>query len=449
MVVTKKIRPIDLVAISFLIFSIYFGAGNLIFPVKIGFRVGENLTPTLIGFILASAALPALVLWACLRVNGGLDKITEALPKPLALLTGITIYTIMGPFVGLPRFAGVSYKTIQPLLGGVGESSSGLLIFSLIFFGITLKYALTPGKILDVVGKVMAPLLVGVVLLIAFGAVFAPQGQMAATDPKLSTSAMKLFAFGFQEGYQTLNAMGSLVMSLVILNTVRQLGLRESEITSFTMKGMLLTCIGLAITFTALAYLGATAHSLVDLPQHAVTGAEVTPVYAQALFGKMGVVALAIVITLACLTTAIALISSCGTYFSRIFPAISYRNWAIIFTIASLFGANIGLGPLLALARPVLLSIYPVAMTLALLCLVQHRMSDRRFVFLTTLAPVVILSIFTGLKMGGVHSLTPLYEAFAWLPMAKLGFGWVIPALVFYGIGMMLSKKKVESAQVA
>lgn len=430
-------------AIAFLIYSIYFGAGNLIFPIKVGYRVGPELWSAMTGFILAAVALPALVLWACARVDGGFDKVTQALPKPFALVLAVSLYLIIGPFLGLPRFAGVAYTTIQPLLGDAGGSNIGLLIFSLLFFSLTLVLAINPGKILDIVGKIMAPILVVVLLVIALGAVFAPQGPISGVDPQLGLgSAMGFFAYGFEEGYLTLNAIGSLIIGIVILNSVHGLGFDRDDAGRYTMQGMLFAGIGLAVTFAALSYLGATSHELVGLPQHEVTGAEITPVYAQALYGIWGMIALALAVILACLTTAIGLISACGSYFSKVMPIMGYRGWAISFSILSVVVANMGLGPLLATARPVLLGFYPIAMCVALLSLVQDRMPNRRFVFSFTLVPVVPLGIIEGLRTSDVQKLNALYDALAWLPMYREGFGWVIPALVFFGVGMVISKNK-------
>jgi len=445
----EEIKKTELLAVAFLIYSIYFGAGNLIFPIKVGYRVGAELLPAMTGFILAAVALPALVLWSCVRVDGGIEKVTAVLPKSLSLILAVTLYLIIGPLLGLPRFAGVAYATIQPLLGVEGDFPYGLLVFSLLFFPLSLLLAINPGKILDVVGKFMAPILITVLLLIAFGAVFNPQGAIVPVDPEFSKrSAIGIFSYGFEEGYQTLNAIGSLIIGIVILNSVHGLGFDRQDVGRYTMQGMLFGGIGLAVTFAALGYLGATAHELVDLPQHQITGAEITPVYARALYGMWGMIALALVITLACLTTAIGLISACGAYFNKIAPVMSYRGWTILFTILSIFVANMGLGPLLATAKPVLLAFYPIAMCVALLSLVQDRMPNPRFIFLVTLIPVIPLGLIEGLRSSEVQKFDSLYDALSWLPMYQEGFGWMLPGLLFFIMGMFFSKPKVKDISV-
>jgi LIVCS family branched-chain amino acid:cation transporter len=440
----RQINRGDLVAISFLIYSLYFGAGNLIFPIKVGYRVGVELLPAMVGFIAAAVALPALVLWACARADGGIEKVAEALPKPLAMAMAITLYMIIGPLLGLPRFAGVAYTTVRPLLGSGGQEY-GLLVFSLVFFALTLFLAINRGRILDIVGKVMAPMLITVLLLIAFGAVFFPQGTVGGVDPFLpKQSTIGFFGYGLEEGYQTLNAIGSLVMGIVVLNSIHALGFDRKDVGNYMMQGVLFAGIGLAVTFAALSYLGATAHELAGLPQHEVTGAEITPVYAQALYGVWGMIALAIVVTLACMTTAIGLISACGSYFSTIIPAISYKAWAVGFTVLSIVVANMGLGPLLVTARPVLLGCYPIAITVALLSLVQHKMADRRFVFLFTLIPVIPLGIIEGLRTSGSNHLLSVQQFASALPLYEQGFGWLVPGLVFFAAGMVISEKRKQ-----
>jgi branched-chain amino acid:cation transporter, LIVCS family len=183
--------------IAFLIYSFYFGAGNLIFPIKVAYRVGPELLPAMTGFILAAVALPALILWACARVDGGIDKVTEVLPKPLALFLAVTLYLIIGPLVALPRFSGVAYTTIQPLLGDAGAAPVGLLLFSLLFFGMTLALAINPSKILDIIGKFMAPILVLVLMLIAFGAVFSHRGRLPMSIHNLASIQVSVFCLWF------------------------------------------------------------------------------------------------------------------------------------------------------------------------------------------------------------------------------------------------------------
>ena len=444
----SKIKTADLMGISFLIYSIYFGAGNLIFPIRVGYRVGDEIGIAMVGFILAAVVLPGIVLWACTKVGGGLDDMCKPLPKFLGLFIAISLYLIVGPFLGLPRFSGVAYQTIQPLTGV--SSSMGQLIFSLLFFSVTLVFAIKPGRILAIVGKFMAPMLVLVLLLVAGGAVFAPQGPVATPDPLLSTrGATGFFVFGFEEGYQTLNAIGSLILGIVIMTSVRGLNLEESDVRHYTMKGMVFAGTGLAITFAALSYLGATSHSLVDIPTTEVTGAEISPPYAQALFGIWGAIALAIVVTLACLTTAIGLISACGQYFSKVFPVFDYKKWTIMFSILSVVVANMGLGPLLATMRPVLLGVYPIAMCIALLSLVKDKMPDERFVFMFTLIPVIPLGIVEGIKATGSQAFQGLYDALSWLPLFWEGFGWVLPGLLFFAIAMVITRGRSKDAPAA
>lgn len=442
----RKLRVADIAGISFFIYSIYFGAGNLIFPIKVGYRVGTELTSSMIGFVLAAVALPGLVLWACTRVDGGLHKITEPLPRWFGVLISVLLYLIIGPFLGLPRFSGVAYTTVQPLVGDGG--SVGRLIFSLIFFSITLALAINPARILQVVGKIMAPVLVVVLLSIAIGAIFFPQGPVGVPDPGLgATSDLDYFVFGFQEGYQTLNALASLILGIVIITAVHGLGLNKQEVGHYTMMGMLFGGIGLAVTFSTLGYLGSTSHALVGMPPAAVTGAEIAPPYADALYGIWGTLALAIVVMLACLTTAIGIVTACGEYFTKLYPKIGYRTWATGFTILSVFVANIGLGPLLAAAKPVLLGIYPIAMCIAILSLLKERMINQRSVFMSTLIPVVPLGIIEGARIAGMGAAIEVSSLLQWLPLFNEGFGWLLPALVFYSIAMAFDRRAAGAAE--
>ncbi|MEH6581181.1 MAG: branched-chain amino acid transport system II carrier protein [Halioglobus sp.] len=435
----KKPGFVDIAGISFFIYSIYFGAGNLIFPIRIGYRVGDHLTPAMIGFVVAAVILPAMVVWACTRVDGGVEKVTAPLPRWFAVLIGILMYLIIGPLLGLPRFSGVAYTTLQPLLPDDNGGKTLPMIFSVIFFGATLALSINPARILQIVGKIMAPALVVVLLAIAIGAILFPQGPVALPDESLgATNTMDYFLFGFEEGYQALNALGSLVLGIVIISAVHGLGLDKKGVAHYTMVGMLGAGIGLTVTYGALAYLGATAHDLVGVPQSAVTGAEIAPPYANALYGIWGTIALAIVILLACFTTAIGIITACGEYFSKLFPSIGYKTWATVFTALSILIANIGLGPLLIAAKPLLLGIYPIAMCIVFLSLLKNTMKNQRFVFVFTLIPVVPLGILEGAITAKIAAVEPIVNAINWLPLFDEGFGWLFPALVFYIIGMLI-----------
>ena len=435
----QKIRIIDIVGISFLIYSIYFGAGNLIFPIKVGYRVGTEMLPAMVGFILAAVVLPAIVLWSCCRVDGGLGKIVDPLPRAIGLTIAVSLFLIIGPFVALPRFSGVAYNTIQPLIGSEGGGASGRFVFSLLFFSATLVLALRPGKILDIVGKVMSPVLVLVLLFIAGGSILFPQGPVAEPDIAFfAKSNTEFFVFGFEEGYQTLNALASLILGLVILNAVRGLGLEGREVERYTMLSMLFAGLGLALTFAALSYLGATSHELVDVPPHLATGAEMAPYYARALYGPVGEIALAIIVTLACLTTAIGLIAACSQYFHQLRPSVSYVGWAITFTLISILCANVGLGPLLLAAKPVLLGVYPMAMSLSLLSLVRAKLWNTRVVYLITLIPVFPLSALEGLRAAELQFAQQAHETLLWLPLQAEGFGWLLPGCIFFFLAVMI-----------
>ena len=442
----QKLRFTEIAGISFFIYSLFFGAGNLIFPIKVGYRVGSVLTPTMIGFLLAAVAIPAAMIWACTRVDGGVDKIMQPLPRWMGVSLAIALYLIIGPFLGLPRFSGVAYTTIKPLLPENISSSVMQLIFSLVFFITTLVLAINPARILHVVGKVMAPALVIVLLAIAVGAVLSPQGPVASPDVNIgATKSLDYFIYGLKEGYQTLNALGSLLLGIVIINAVHGLGLDRKTAGRYTMLGMLFGGIGLAITNVALAYLGATAHDVVGLPPSTVTGAEIGPPYAEALYGQWGIIALAIVIILASLTTAIGIITACGEYFSKLFPKFGYRSWVTAFTLLSIFVANVGLGPLLLAAKPVLLGIYPIALCITALSLLKNRMPNQPFVFMFTLAPVIPLGLIEGARTAGISAIEPVTRLIDWLPLFEAGFAWILPAMLFFGLGMKLCPTTVET----
>ena len=418
----SPLKSSDILAIGLMTFALFLGAGNMIFPPILGQQAGDQLIPALLGFLLTGVGLPLLGVVAAAKLGGGLDRFTQDLPKGVALTIGVVLYLAIGPLFAAPRTGIVAYEmSMAPFVDM--DSSFGLMLFSIGFFAVAMLLALNPGKLIDFVGKLITPMLVLVLAAIAVGVFVFPQGNISTT----SQMANPLIR-GFKEGYQTMDTLGALVFGIVIISSLQQRGIKDkSLITRHTIQAGLIAAVGLSAVYLTLGYLGATSHSVAP---DAINGAEILTAYVSASFGSLGQIILAVSIVLACLTTAVGILTACGEYFSKVLPFASYRTWVVISTLASTLIANVGLNELLALTIPALLAIYPVAITLIALCLVRDNFSNPRRVFIHTLIPVVMIGLTDGLTAGNVNAIAPLAELLKQLPLADHDLGWILPGLI-------------------
>ncbi|MDE1462051.1 branched-chain amino acid transport system II carrier protein [Spartinivicinus poritis] len=433
-------KTIDIIAIGLMTFALFLGAGNLILPPGLGYDAGAELTPVMIGFLLTGVGLPLLGIVATAKMNGGLPTITKHLHAKVAFIIGLVIYLSIGPLFAAPRTAVVAYEmSVIPLAELTTEPNQYLWLYSIVYFSAVLLISLFPGRLMDSIGKVITPLLVVVLVLIAAGTFLNPQGELQSTT-QIEGSP---FSKGFTEGYLTLDTLASLVFGIVIVNSLRQRGITDSkQLTKYTLAAGFIAAVGLSLVYISLAYLGATSHGLMA---EKINGAQMIGVYINQIYGHWGQVILAIAITLACFTTAVGLMTSCGEYFHECWPQVSYRTFVIICTALTALVANVGLSQLMTLAIPALLAIYPVAIGLILLCFISDRLSNPRLVNSLTLLAIFCVSLFDGLNAAGIEAIKPVHDVYQQLPFASQGLTWLIPGIAGFLIAVALAKLSTSS----
>ncbi len=430
---SSSIKTTDVIAIGLMTFALFLGAGNMIFPPYLGQVASGDFAITVIGFLLTGVGLPLLGVVATARLGGGLSSFTRYLPAWVAMLVGLVLYLSIGPLFAAPRTGIVAWEmSFAPMFP---EAEYGQLIYSLVFFAITLWLSLFPGQLINSIGKIITPMLVVVLIAIGVG-VFMFSGEIG-TETTIKDSP---FAWGFQQGYQTLDALASLAFGIVIITALRQRGVTDkNEMTRHTITAGIIATFGLASVYVTLAYLGATSHSIAP---GAEDGTDILTAYISDMYGTTGSVLLAISITLACLTTSIGLMTACGEYFNEQFPKISYRGFVILCTLVSTLIANVGLKELLAYTIPALLIIYPVAIALIALALVQSKLKNPRIVYAATLIPVFVVGAIDGLAATGFEWAKTISEGpLTLLPLHSDNMGWVLPGVVGFIIAMVISAK--------
>ncbi|MBU7594523.1 branched-chain amino acid transport system II carrier protein [Metabacillus halosaccharovorans] len=421
----------ELIFISFMLFSMFFGAGNLIFPAFLGSSAGEDVWLSLAGFITTAVGLPILGVLAVAKA-GSFHTLANRVHPIFAFLFPLLIYVSIGPGLAIPRAGSIAYEMgMKPFLPETLMNQPVMLaMYTVTFFAVTLWLSLQPSKLVDRFGKLLTPILLIMISLIFVKSLITPMGEFTVATGAYQDNS---FFQGFMDGYLTMDALAALVFGIVVANTIRSKGVQDTKLVSKYMgfaglgAGILLASI-----YTILGFLGASSASLGE----AENGAGVLTIVMNELFGGIGIILLGLLFTLACLCVCIGLIISCSQYFSTLFPKLSYKKWAVILAVLSLLVANLGLNQILSISVPILGAIYPIAVVLILLGLVGNRVSHSVYLVATIFTAVfsvieTINTTFLNGMLDDVLGVIPLYEQ---------GVGWILPALVGVIVGFFMRK---------
>ena len=319
----------DIIIVGFALFAMFFGAGNLLFPPFLGLITGNSWLNGFTGFILADVGLSLLAILAIAKCDGEVGKIFSRAGHKLSIALGCAIMICIGPLLAIPRTAATTFEMgVQPIFSGFSS-----IIFSIIFFGVTLLLTIRPSKVVDIIGSYLTPaLLIALLALIGMG-VFNPLGSI---EPATIDG---VFSEGIFQGYQTLDALGAVSLSAVIFTTIANKGYtKKEEKINITFKAGLIAAAGLFLVYGGLTYLGATVSTMFDSN---VSQAGLIVSITEMLLGFPGKVILGIIVTLACLTTAIGLTSATGQYFSKLSNnKIKYETIVIVVCLFSLVVSN-------------------------------------------------------------------------------------------------------------
>lgn len=435
-----------------MLFALFFGAGNLIFPAEVGQESGTNLIPAIIGLLITGTGLPLLgVLAIAFSGSKDLQDLSSRVHPIYALFFTSLLYLTIGPFFASPRTATVAYEIGFNSFIGEEHQQIGLFIFSLLFFTITLLFSLKPGKIVDNVGKILAP---GIVILLGVLLVTVIIKPMGAIQAPLDTYKEGPLLQGFVEGYNTMDALASLVFAMIVIKAVRSMGVTSKQgILRAAGKSGLVAAVLLSVIYIGIAYMGATSTSVFGVFEN---GAPVLSKGASYYFGAFGSVLMAIIITLACLTTAIGLTIGVAEYFHGLIPKIGYKAFAIFFAVLTFVIANFGLTNIITYAEPILMFLYPLAIVLMVLTFLSPLFHHARMVYVATTIITLFISIIDGLKslasvmeidnFSWTKPIISFYEQY--LPMYAEGLGWLLPALIIIAIfGIIARVQKPKSTE--
>lgn len=439
----------ETVVITSMLFGMFFGAGNLIFPAKVGLDAGSNMWSAFAGVFITAVGIPMLaVVGLGLSRSEGVVELSQRVSRKYSLFFCTLLYLTIGPLFAIPRCASTAFSVgAVNLLPQEGERLY-LALFSLVFFAVVLYFSLKPGGIMTWIGKWLNPVFLVFLAVLVIAALAKPISSISAVAPAENyASSGSAFFRGFLEGYNTLDALAGLAFGIVVIDVVRKNGISQPErVAVNTAKAGIFSCL-----FMGLIYLFITLICAQSAPvcAGADNGGTVLGTIANHYFRSAGSVLMTLIVTFACLKTAIGLVTSCSKAFVDMFPkGPGYTVWAMVFSLVSFGIANFGLTTIVSWCVPVLMFLYPLAITLILLSLSGKFIGTNPTVYRTTTAFTLIAAVFD--MIGAVSGMMPGnrvlagLKAFAGniLPLYDLGLGWILPAAIGFLAGLLLAKKK-------
>ena len=432
----NRLKKKDLLTLGFMMFSVFFGAGNLIFPPALGQAAGTNTLPAMLGFMTTGVGLPLLGIMAIALAGGEYVQLLKRRTFPwFATALLIILYLIIGPLFAMPRTGAVSFEIgIRPFVGA-GDVTLPQVIYTALFFGASYYLSLNPNKLIDRVGKMLTPALLVVLVILFLRTFWSPMGEVLAPTGVYLESP---YAQGFQDGYQTMDLLATIAIGALVVNAVRYRGVTDTRtIGKACLTAGLITVFLMACVYGSLAYLGATSVTVLG---HSENGGQLLAEAVRIFFGAAGNVLLALIIILACITTCCGITSSAAMFFHKLFKKkVSYERLLLFSTIFSFGASNIGLTQIIALAVPFLVAIYPLVIVFVLLSLFDRFIGWRKSIYQGAVLVTLAFSLTDAMHAAGFGS-AALYEMLAaHVPFYGVMMGWVCPAVAGAVLGFIIS----------
>lgn len=435
----------EIIEVASMLFGLFFGAGNLIFPVYMGQMAGKNIIFAVLGFLITGVGLPLLGVAALgISKSTGLFSLSSKVNKGYAYFFTCLLYLTIGPFFAIPRCATTSFSVGLEQILPQEHTKLYLFIFSLLFFIATLYFSLKPGKILTYIGKILNPcflFFLGILLVVALLNPSTSISNVVASGNYMNQP----FLTGFLEGYNTMDALASLAFGIIVVEVIEGLGINKPEdVAKSTVQSGIFSCLLMAIIYILVSIVGTQSRGVFDVQSN---GGIALGQISQYYLGNIGLFILAITITLACLKTAIGLITSCAKTFSELFiNGPSYTIWAILFTCISFILSNLGLNTIIQFSIPVLMFLYPLAIVLILLSLFSKFFHDNKTIYVYTIGFTFFASIlelirnlpntFTHIQF--IENILFFFDTY--VPFFSMGLGWIF----FTIIGLLIGSIKLK-----
>lgn len=448
----KKFKNPTLI-VGFMLFALFFGAGNLTFPAFLGLYSGQHLWQAIIGFCITGIGLPLLGVTAvAFSGHETPQELAHPVSKWYALLFAAILYLSIGPFFAIPRTGATSFSIgIEPIFG---NSLLVRIIYALIFFGLSYFLAVKPSQIADYIGKYLTPILIsvlGILIVVSFinpiGGLGEPRNASETINNAFKDSP---FVAGLIQGYGTMDALASLAFAVLVINAIKDHGISEKQkVGQNVVKSGLIACFILSLVYVFIGHIGATSQSLFTLKRGIfelygiqVDGGHILNQSAAFYLGNLGQTILSVVIFLACLTTSSGLITACSEFFQHLMPKVSHVTWVSVFTLMSTLFYFGGLSEIVKWSTPFLYLLYPLTIALILLVFTKSFFANHSFVYQTTIVAAFIASFYdfasTLGSMTGFFQLPDAMKHFftTVVPLGQYNMGWILFTLIGYLIGL-------------
>lgn len=445
----KKLSSKDYLYLGSMLFGLFFGAGNLIFPVHMGQEAGANVWPAIIGFLITGIGLPFLGIIA-IGISGenGLFDLASRVHKGYGYFFTVALYLVIGPFFAMPRLAATSFEIGLTPFVAESQKTLFLAIFSILFFALSWWFSRNPSKLLDYVGKFLNPLFLVLLAILIVMSFVKPMANIHDITV-LGKYRDHAFFTGFQNGYNTLDVLASLAFGIIVVNTLKNKGVtKKSTITADTFKSGAVSVLLMGIIYSFLSLMGTMSMGKFDLSENG--GIALTQI-AHYYLGTGGSIILALIVVVACLKTTIGLTTAFSETFAELFPGLSYSTLIAGVSIIPCIIANVGLTSIISYSTPVLMFLYPLAIILVLLGVSGPLFKNNPIVYQTVTIFTIIPALIDGLQSSPAWiqnaSITQKIIEFAknTLPFFGIGMGWIVPAVfgLILGLGIYLIKEKL------
>ncbi|OLS01641.1 branched-chain amino acid transport system II carrier protein [Tissierella creatinophila] len=420
------IKTKDVIVSGFALFAIFFGAGNLILPPFMGLQAGKSWILAWIGFSLSGPGLTALGMIAMAKNQGDAEKFAGKVGIKFSILLGSLVILFIGPLMSVPRTGATTFEiSVLPFFPNFSP-----LLFSIIFFGITLYFSISKSKIIDIIGTYMTPFLLITLLTIILKGIFTPIANTAI-------AGSNQLSIGFLEGYHTMDSLSPMVIAGMIISNFKEKGIEsKNALTRYTVYTELIAATGLILIYGGLTFLGAKISPIVS---SGLGRTELLNVMVNYLLGSYGNIFLSIIVALACLTTAIGLTTATGDFFSKVSNnRLKYKHIVIVSILISAFLSIIGVEGIISFSVPILVTLYPVVIVLTFLNLLDDYIKNS-LIYKTTVYFTLGVSLIIGIEAAGFKDLF-IVKLFSKFPLWKIGFGWVSFSFLGLILGIVFSK---------
>ncbi|HCT1397885.1 TPA: branched-chain amino acid transport system II carrier protein [Morganella morganii] len=430
----------DMLVLGMMVFALFLGAGNIIFPPMAGYHSGTDWFSASLGFIVTGVVLPFLTL-ITVAVKGRGERLSVDLPRWVSMTFWVALYLILGSTFAMPRVTNTAYELGFLPLGFVEKSTASHLIFAFVFNFVSMFFMLKQGTMISAIGKFMTPALLFLLVAVGIAVVRTP---LSPINEPINQYVDFAFFSGIVDGYQTMDVLSAMAFGGIVARALASRGITSpQDVVVITIKAGLIAVGLLAALYICLFYLGATSDAV---SQTATNGGQIFSRYVDALYGALGTWLMCGIVLLASMTTFVGVTSACADFFATFNPRLDYRFWVVVSTLLTTIVSTFGLDTLLRVTIPVLLLIYPTTVALVFLQFARRKMRNPRFTYGFTVAVLVVMSAFDTLKNIGLLSENVLAVLHR-MPLFKEGIGWLLPGVIAFIISFVAGNMRPAKPQ--